>query len=680
MFRALIERCPMVSYVCDADDRITYISPQIEAWTGLPARLWTEDPEHWHQMLHPDDRERVVTADFGAGSLDIEYRMRGRDGAWLWVWELEVKLPGQVGSQGICIDITALREARGALEAAQAQLGAVVNAAPVILFATDADGTITLSEGQALESLGLAPGEMVGRSVMDGPAAGSALARDVRRALAGESFQAHGDIGDRTYDCTWHAQEDGSVIGIAIDVTARHRSEARLAHLAYHDPLTGLPNRSTLEEHLGRDLARARREREDVAALYIDLDRFKLVNDSLGHAAGDRVLVEVARRIGAITRAGDLLARLGGDEFMLVCPGLSGADAELVATKVLAALDATIVLDGAEFQIGASIGIAVGPRDGADAAALIKHADGAMYHAKRSGRDAFARHAERAEDARGRLTLTARLRRALAAEEFVLHYQPVFHLPSGQLFGVEALVRWDDPVSGLVPPDAFIPHAEDTGLITKIGAWVLEALCRQGAEWRALGLAPRLAFNASPPELHDAGYVDRVAGALARHGLDAGQLLIEVRETPMQEAARTCEVLEQLHRLGVGLALDDFGTEHSSLSRLRELPVQVLKVDRSFLRDLPHDAASAGIVRAIATLGRGLGMQVVAEGIETEDQRRFAEEAGCDFGQGYHFAKPLPAAELLPLLTSSLAPTRRAAPASAPAPGASRRRLRAGTT
>jgi diguanylate cyclase (GGDEF)-like protein/PAS domain S-box-containing protein len=659
MFRALIERCPMVTYVADAEDRLTYISPQIEAWTGLPARLWTEDPTHWHRMIHPEDRDRVVSANFGDGSLDIEYRMMGRDGAWISVWELEVKIPGQAGSQGICLDITALRQVREELEAAQARLTAVVNAAPVILFATDPDGTITLSEGKALETLGLEPGQMVGQSLLESYADNPEIQEHVRRAQAGESFETHGELGDRTYDCTWRGREDGSMIGIAIDVTARHRSEERLAHLAYHDPLTGLPNRSTVEEQLGRELARARREGTSVAALYIDLDHFKLVNDSLGHAAGDQVLVEVARRIGAITRGGDLLARLAGDEFMLVCPGIDRRAAEAVAAKILAALDDSLVLDGAEFQLGASIGIAIGPLDGADPAELLKHADTAMYQAKRSGRDVYALYSDDAGDSRGRLTLTARLRRALADDEFVLHYQPVYDLGSGTLCGVEALVRWEDPAVGLVSPDRFIPHAEETGLITRIGAWVIEAACRQAAAWTAVGLTPQMAFNASPRELRDVTYVDRVADALDRHGLRPGRLLIEVRETPMYESDRTHEVIEQLHRLGVRLALDDFGTEHSSLSRLRELPVQVLKVDRSFLRDLPGDAASAGIVRAIATLGTGLGMDVIAEGIETTEQLRFAAEAGCGFGQGYHFARPLPAEQVTDLLTSSLAPRRR---------------------
>ena len=669
IFRALIERCPMVTYVCDAERAITYISPQVEDWTGLPAHLWTDNAKFWYSTVHPDDLERVKRAVDSGGLLDVEYRMAGRGGTWRRVWEQGVSRPGDDGSQGVVLDITALREAQDALQATQDRLSVMVNAAPVILFATDPAGTITVSEGKALEGLGLAPGEMVGTSIFDYSDLPE-VSESARRALAGESFESRLQLGEITYDCSWRGLADGSMIGIAIDVSARHRSEERLAHLAFHDPLTGLPNRATVEEQLERELARAVREDGTVAVLYVDLDQFKLVNDSLGHAAGDRVLVEVADRIRALTRGGDLLARMGGDEFLLLCPGLAAAESGATASRILDSLNASLVIDGAEFQVGASIGIAVGPHDGRTAAELFKRADAAMYQAKRAGRDSFALYSDDAGESRRRLTLTARLRRALAEDQLVLHYQPVHDLPTGALNGVEALVRWQDPERGLVPPGEFLPHAEQTGLIRHIGDWVLEHACRQAAEWTLLGLLPRMAFNASPRELCDERYVDRVADALARHGLDPGGLLIEVSESAMHESARATGVIQRLHELGVVLALDDFGTEHSSLSRLLELPVQVLKVDRSFLCGAPEDAAGATIVRAIATLGAGLGMDVVAEGIETEEQLRFARAAGCGFGQGYLFARPLPAAEVTPLLTSSLARSRRAAPARALSPAA----------
>jgi diguanylate cyclase (GGDEF)-like protein/PAS domain S-box-containing protein len=680
MFRALIERVPMVTYVCDADNRITYISPQIEEWTGLPVHKWTDDPTFWHTLIHPDDRDRVVGAEFGSGFVDIEYRVRGRDGAWIWLWEQEVQLPAG-GTQGIALDITALRHAQDALQATQDRLAATVNAAPVILFATDPEGIITLSEGKGLELLGHRPGAVVGRSIFDVYPELPEVQVGARRALAGESFENQIGIGEMRFDCSWSGMPDGSLIGIAIDVTARHRSEERLAHLAFHDPLTGLPNRRTLEEQLEREIARARREHVSLAALYIDVDHFKLVNDSLGHAAGDDVLVQLAERIRGVTRAGDLLARLGGDEFMLICAGTGTEGAEAAAAKILAALDPTFLVGGVEFKLGASIGIAVGPADGDTASDLVQHADAAMYQAKREGRDACAVYHDEAQDSRARLTLTARLRRALADAEFVLHYQPVYDLASRAVFGVEALVRWQDPESGLVPPDRFIPHAETTGLITQIGGWVLEEVCRQAAVWNAAGLAIRVALNASPRELRDEGYADDVAAALRRHDLNPAQLLIEVRESAMDDSGRAHESIERLHRLGVKLGLDDFGADHSSLSRLRALPVQVLKVDRSFMRDLPGDEPSAAIVRAIATLGAGLDMDVVVEGIETEEQLQFAADVGCRFGQGFHYSRPLPVEQITQLLaTSPRAQPPRAAPATARSRAALPRSPRSGTT
>jgi len=571
-------------------------------------------------------------------------------------------------------DHTALREAHSELQITRDRLAAVVAAAPIVLFAIGRDGRFTVSEGRGLEAIGRAPGESVGLHASELYGDRPEVMAEIARALAGEALETTIDLGPAVFDCTMRPQPDGTVLGVAVDVTARRRSEQRLAHLAFHDPLTGLANRRALEEQLTRELARARREGGTVAALYIDLDNFKLVNDSLGHAAGDQVLVEVAKRVRDVTRGGDVLARLGGDELVLLRPGQdNGAKetAKVTAAKVLTALDASLVVEGAEFQVGASIGIALGPRHGADAATLLKHADVAMYEAKRAGRDTYAVYSEGEPDARGKLTLTARLRRALARDEFRLAYQPVHGLHGGGFMGVEALLRWDDPEHGLVAPGDFVPLAEETGLITRIGAWVLEAACRQLAAWNAAhGAQLVVGINTSPRELRDPGYVHRVETALDRHGLPPEQLLIEVTESAMHASDRVVAAVSELHALGVRLALDDFGTEHASLSRLRALPVGVLKIDRSFLRDVPGDPQAAAVERAIAMLGAGLDMQVVAEGIETEAQLRFVEEAGCTFGQGFLLARPQAAEAIDALLTSSEAPRHPADPAPARSPAA----------
>ena len=418
-------------------------------------------------------------------------------------------------------------------------------------------------------------------------------------------------------------------------------ADARLAELG-HDPLTGLPNQSTIARHLEH----AQSDGEMVAALYVDLDHFKHVNDALGHAAGDEVLVHVAERIRRATRGTELVARVGSDEFVHLCRVASPDAARATAAKLIEQLDAPLRVQGVEFQLGASIDIAIAPGHGRDARELLMHAHAAMHRAKHAGRSTWALYADGdEEDSHRRLTLTARLRRALADDELVLHYQPLYDVAAGAIHGVEALVRWQDPAKGLVQPAAFIPHAEESRLITDIGAWVVDAVCRQAAAWRAQGLAPRISINAAPRELRDAGY--RPPGRRADAPRAAPrQFMIEVTESALVAPRGELPTLDALHRLGVVLAIDDFGTRYSSLARLRDLPVGVLKIDRAFLLDVPRDPQAAAIVEAIASLGRALDMDVVAEGIETPAQLELAERAGCRYAQGYHLAWPLPAAEM----------------------------------
>jgi diguanylate cyclase (GGDEF)-like protein/PAS domain S-box-containing protein len=447
----------------------------------------------------------------------------------------------------------------------------------------------------------------------------------------------------------------GLVVSIT-DVTDRRTNEDRIAHLAFNDGLTGLPNRAALEQALAPALARARRNGHAAALIYLDLDQFKLVNDSLGHAAGDEVLRHVAGRFSGRVRAGDLLARLGGDEFMVLLPDL-GVDADdvalQVATDLVAELEEPIVIGASEFEIGASAGIALYPRDGEHGEELLRRADAALYETKRSQPGTVSTYEHRASDSSTRLTLSTRVRRALANDEFELHYQPIFELAERKPVGVEALIRWRDPEVGLIPPGDFIPLAEETGLIDSIGDWVIDTVLAQGEAWLDLGLAPQIAFNLSPRQLRRRGFGHDLARRIGASRMPASQLSIEITESVTMEAAgASLAVLGNLHDLGVTVAIDDFGAEFSSLSRLCDLPVDLLKIDRSFLRGVPERSDAAAIVTAIANLAAALEMRAVAEGVETAEQLDFLVEQGCPLAQGFHLGRPAPAAEIGPMLLS----------------------------
>lgn len=433
------------------------------------------------------------------------------------------------------------------------------------------------------------------------------------------------------------------------------KEAARIRHLAYHDALTGLPNRAHLTIALEQALADARRAGGEIAVMFIDMDRFKTINDSLGHHVGDQLLVEVGRRLKECVRESDIVARLGGDEFVVVLTGMASASAVTgVAGKLLNALARPYEVAGHMLHSSPSIGIGLYPADGDDIATLMKNADSAMYHAKEQGRNnAQYFRAEMNVAASKRLTLEHDLRAALDAGQFELYYQPQVHAASGRIRGVEALIRWRHPERGLVSPADFIPVAEETGLIEPIGAWVLDEACRQLAAWRADGIdGIGMAINLSARQLRSPRLVDAVRAALARHALREGDLELEVTESvAMTHPERAIGQLHALRDLGVRLAIDDFGTGYSSLAYLKNLPIQGLKLDRSFVRDIETDANDTAICAATIALAHNLGLEVVAEGVETRAQQCFlTNKHRCDNLQGYLFGKPMPAAELAALL------------------------------
>jgi diguanylate cyclase (GGDEF)-like protein/PAS domain S-box-containing protein len=454
-----------------------------------------------------------------------------------------------------------------------------------------------------------------------------------------------------------HGQVTGAVM-VFHDVSLTRALSSKLLHLAQHDCLTDLPNRALFIDRLTEAIAAAHRYRRRLAVLFVDLDRFKYVNDSLGHAIADRVLQSVASRLRECVRASDTVARQGGDEFVILLPEVAHAqDAAISAEKMLQGVRTLHRIDQHDLHLTASIGIVTFPDDGTETETLMKNADFAMYHAKDSGRNNYQFFkADMNLLAVERQSLEVDLRLALEHREFELHYQPKVSLTTGAITAVEALIRWHHPRRGLVPPTQFIPVAESCGVIVPIGHWVMREACRQTRAWRDAGLPVRMAINVSARELREKDFVATVRGILTEARLEAGYLELELTETfLMHDAAVTGTVLQALKGLGVTLALDDFGTGYSSLSHLRRFPIDTLKIDRSFVRDLTTDADDANIVSAMISMGTSLGMQVVAEGVETRDQLVFLQEHGCPEAQGYYFSHPVAAGPLTPLWGRNLA-------------------------
>jgi len=443
---------------------------------------------------------------------------------------------------------------------------------------------------------------------------------------------------------------------------------AQLQHVAMHDALSGLPNRLLLADRLSQAIAQAERHQNRFAVFVVDLDRFKAINDSLGHLAGDAMLKEVARRLASVLRKADTLARLGGDEFVLVLNEISSVqDVETIAAKVLADIARPVKLSDLELHTSASIGISLFPTDGADADTLLQHADAAMYHAKKNGRNAYQLF-EPAMNAfaKDRLELENGLRRALAQGEFVLHYQPKVDVRDGGIDSAEALIRWHHPTRGLIGPLDFIPLAEESGLILPIGEWVLREACRQACAWQTAGLRPlRVAVNLSAQQFRQKNLVEVVRSALNAARLEPRYLELELTESAvMHDAEQSIEILRQLSALGVRISVDDFGTGYSSLSYLRRLPLDKLKIDRAFIRDVVTSRDDAAIVRAIVSLAHNLRLKVIAEGVETPDQLAFLRELGCDEYQGYHYSVPVPDTVFVEMLREHQAKSLRPLPAS----------------
>jgi diguanylate cyclase (GGDEF)-like protein/PAS domain S-box-containing protein len=682
-YRGLIEHIPAVTYIADFDEAGTlrWISPQVEKLLGHPPEAFLADPSLWERLIHDEDRLRVTNETARVfheeREFDCEFRMVAADGREVHVWERDAIVRDLEGrpllTQGVVVDVTQLHSAEEALRAERDRAQSYLDVAGAIMLALDRDGRIAMLNRAGHELLGYHEGELVGADWFETcmPAADRTEWRAIfdQMIMGAVPAREHGETGLLTRDghvriVEWRnralVDDDGRITAIlssGLDVTERRDAEEKIAHLAYHDTLTGLPNRALLREHLDPALARARRAGRSVALMYLDLDDFKAVNDSFGHDAGDELLCQVAERLRSRQRAADVLARQSGDEFMLLLTDLGGdpGDATVAAAGgMLETLSEPFRIGNESFHVSGSIGISIFPRDADDADTLLRHADAAMYAAKADGRSGVMRYEQRPTASADRLSLTTRLRHAVERGDLRLHWQPIVAPSDGSLHAVEALVRWLDPARGLVAPAEFIPIAEETGLIEEIGTWVVDAIAHQRAAWRAQGADPRVHLNVSPRELRYSYFADRMLDRIASHGQGLDGMTIEITETvAMRERARTEPMLRKLAEAGARIAIDDFGSGYSSLTRLRELPVSVLKLDRAFLVDVPERREAAAVVTAVIELAAALDMAAVAEGVETEAQRAFLVARGCPLAQGYLLGRPAPAAELAALVVGA---------------------------
>ncbi|MEB3882234.1 EAL domain-containing protein [Lyngbya sp. CCY1209] len=651
--RTLIATSPSGLVVVDRDGRALFLNRAAEDLFGRRAAdlqgelvgipLTTRESTEL-EIFRPDGKHKVA-------------RMR----------VVEVPWDGETAYLASLTDITDLKQTQDQLTV----FSRACDQSPVSIVITDSEGNIEYVNPKFEEVTGYSAAEVLGqnpRLLKSGYTTDKEYQMLWRTISSGQQWSGEFHNQKKNGELFWeHASisplrnDEGAIthyVAVKEDITKQKQNEEILAHQANYDALTDLPNRVLVLDRLRQAMIQADRDRKHVALMFVDLDHFKKINDTLGHDLGDYLLQETADRLMKCLRKSDTVGRLGGDEFLIILPNLDRPlQAEYVANKVLEVLGKSFDLCGEEAFISASIGIASYPDDGKDTNTLMRNADTAMYAAKQEGRNAFAFFTQTMNDiTKNRVSLENHLRHALSRGELSVVYQPFVHLASSRIVGAEALMRWYSPELGQVQPDRFIPIAEDTRLIVELGEWILLTACQEVAAWHRSGSEKLwVAVNLSPRQFRTPALLDTIADAIAKSGIDTDCLELEITERSLvEEVPGVRELIRSLGEMNIRLAIDDFGTGYSSLNYLKRFPFSVLKIDKSFIADLPHDEEAIALVKTMISMGHGLGLSVVAEGIETEEQLHFLRQEGCDYGQGYLFSKPLPGSQFQSYLQSQI--------------------------
>ncbi len=678
LLKAIINQVPDLVYAKDRQGRFLAVNDAVlrtHALQDLDELIGKTDFDLFPAAIAQGffDTEQAIMAG-GEPMIDHEVELVDKSGAPKWVQVTKVPMRDSdgaiIGLIGMARNVTLRKNADLKLEAERTLFRAMIDQVPDYLFVKDTESRFVIANRAVAADLGHIPADLIGKTDFDfhnEKFTRKFFGDEQKVVSSGEPLIGIEEmIVDFSGRDKWfstskvplrndHGQIVG-IVGVSRDITDRKHAEDKLHFMALHDALTGLPNRTLLVDRIEQNILEAKRSGGQLTTLFIDLDNFKIVNDSLGHNAGDALLKTVADRMVAATRASDFVARFGGDEFVIVLVNQAAGtgDATGVIAKIVSAVAEPILIEGTEFRVTCSIGVANYPGDGDDASALLTNADIAMYAAKQSDREKivfFSQGMDKA--ARERRLLHESLRNAIANDELSLAYQPQVDLKTDRIFAVEALARWTHPVLGPVSPVKFIPLVEESGLIILLGDWALREACRQNKAWQDAGLTPiTVCVNVSARQVREPDWVKRVADILFETRLKPQYLELEITESLlMHDVQRSIANMQQLQALGINFAIDDFGTGYSSLSTLASFPATRLKIDRSFIRDLGHDASQRNIATAVISLGHKLNMRVIAEGVETDEQLAFLRENKCDEMQGYLFSRPVGAEAIAGMLS-----------------------------